>query len=116
MAKKNIIVKPLITEKTTKLAEDPNLNQYTFVVNRKANKVEIKKAVEDQFGVTVQAVNTSVLPGKKRSRIVKGRQTTGRTSPIKKAVVTIGEGEFIDGFYGDIEEVEDGLDTVEVEE
>lgn len=116
MAKKTIIIKPLITEKTTKLAENPNLNQYTFVVDRKANKIEIKKAVENQFGVTVQAVNTSVLPGKKRSRIVKGRQTSGRTSPIKKAIVTIGEGEFIDGFYGDVEEEVEGLDTVEVVE
>ncbi len=107
--KKNIIIRPILTEKTNALAENTLLNQYTFEVNKKANKVEIKKAVEEQFGVTVEAVNTSIRPGKPKARVVKGRHTKGRTSSIKKAIVTVAEGEFIDGFYG-----ESDLDQVEL--
>lgn len=115
MAKKVIIIKPLISEKSTQLAEDPTLNQYTFVVAKDANKIEIRKAVEEKFGVDVVAVNTSIRPGKNKSRVVKGRMVTGRTAPIKKAIVTVAEGQFIDGFYGteavDFEE----FDSEEVE-
>ncbi|MCH2022042.1 MAG: 50S ribosomal protein L23 [Saprospiraceae bacterium] len=105
---KNIIIRPILTEKTNALAENPLLNQYTFEVDKKANKVQIKKAVEEQFGVTVNAVNTSIRPGKAKARVVKGRHTKGRTSAIKKAIVTIAEGEYIDGFFGesDMNEVE----------
>lgn len=98
---KNIIIKPLITEKSTHLAENPSLNRYTFQVARSANKIEVKKAVEKQFGVTVLAVNTLIRPGKNKSRIVRGRTTKGRTSAIKKAIVTIAEGETIEEFYGE---------------
>jgi large subunit ribosomal protein L23 len=109
MARKNIIIKPILSEKTTALAGDPLLNQYTFQVVKKSNKLEIRKAIEEQFGVTVLSVNTSIRPGKSRSRVVKGRQTKGQTSPIKKAIVTIAEGESIDGFYGN-----DMLDEIEI--
>lgn len=95
-----ILIRPIITEKSTRLAENPKLNQYTFEVAKEANKIEIRKAVEAQFGVRVVSVNTSIRPGKNRSRIVKGNQTHGRTSAIKKAIVTVAEGEFIEGFYG----------------
>lgn len=98
---KQILIKPLLSDKSTRLAETPTQKQYTFVVNREANKIEIKKAVEEQFNVTVLAVNTSVRPGKKKSRVVKGRMTAGRTAPIKKAFVTIAPGQIIEGFYGD---------------
>jgi large subunit ribosomal protein L23 len=100
MAKKIIIIKPLISEKSTKLAEDIALNQYTFVVAKDANKITIRKAVEEKFGVNVVSVNTSIRPGKNKSRVVKGRMVKGSTSSIKKAVVTVAEGQFIDGFYG----------------
>lgn len=105
---KNIIIRPILTEKSNALADNPLLNQYTFEVLKSANKIEIKKAVEEQFGVTVDSVNTSVRPGKAKGRVVKGRQTKGRTSSIKKAVVSIAEGEFIEGYFGDVntEEVE----------
>jgi len=103
MSNKSIIIKPLISEKSTKLAEDTKLNQYTFVVVRGANKIEIRKAVEAKFNVNVVSVNTSVRPGKNKSRVVKGKQVKGKTSAIKKAFVTIAEGQFIDGFYGDID-------------
>jgi large subunit ribosomal protein L23 len=107
---KNIIIRPILTEKSNALAENPLLNQYTFEVLKSANKIEIKKAVEEQFDVTVNSVNTSIRPGKAKSRVVKGRHTKGRTSSIKKAIVTIAEGEYIDGFFGDM-----GVDTDEVE-
>lgn len=106
---KHIIIKPLITEKTTRLAEDPSLNKYTFQVVRSANKIEIKKAVEEQFGVTVLAVNTLIRPGKNKSRIVKGRMTKGRTSAIKKAIVTVAEGDIIEDFYGEEDLIEDDV-------
>lgn len=99
---KNIIIRPIITEKTTALAENPLLNQYTFQVEKKANKIQIKKAVEAQFGVTVVTVNTNIRPGKAKARVVKGRHTKGRTSSIKKAVVTVAGGQIIDGFYGEV--------------
>ncbi len=105
MANKAIIIKPLLSEKSTKMAEDIALNQYTFVVDKNANKIEIKKAVEKKFGVDVLAVNTSIRPGKKKSRVVKGRMVQGITSSIKKAVVTVAEGQFIEDFYGAAEEV-----------
>jgi large subunit ribosomal protein L23 len=107
MANKVIIIKPLISEKSTKMAENAVLNQYTFVVDRNSNKIEIRKAVEKKFGVTVVAVNTAVRPGKKKSRVVKGRYVHGKTSPVKKAYVTIAEGQFIEGFYGETAEVEE---------
>jgi large subunit ribosomal protein L23 len=106
---KNIIIRPILTEKTNALADNPLLNQYTFEVLKSANKIEIKKAVEEQFGVTVNSVNTSVRPGKAKSRVVKGRHTKGRTSSIKKAIVTIAEGEFIEGYFGDMD-----MDEVEL--
>jgi large subunit ribosomal protein L23 len=107
MANKVIIIKPLISEKSTKLAENTILNQYTFIVDKSANKIEIKKAVEAKFGITVVAVNTSVRPGKKKARVVKGRYVHGKTASIKKAYVTVAEGQFIEGFYGETAEVEE---------
>ncbi|MGB0916171.1 MAG: 50S ribosomal protein L23 [Flavobacteriales bacterium] len=94
-----VLVKPLITEKMTDLGE--KLGQYGFVVNRNANKVEVKQAVEAMYGVTVQSVNTMVIPGKKRSRNTKSKFIVGRTSAVKKAIVTLAEGETID-FYSNI--------------
>ncbi len=94
-----VLVKPLITEKMTELGE--KRGQYGFVVNRNANKVEVKDAVEKMYGVTVKSVNTMVIPGKKRSRNTKSKFIVGRTSAVKKAIVTLAEGESID-FYSNI--------------
>lgn len=94
-----ILVKPLITEKMTDQATE--LGQYGFVVNRKANKVEVKQAVEKMYGVNVKSVNTMIIPGKKRSRNTKTKFIVGRTSAVKKAIVTLAEGESID-FYSNI--------------
>tara|TARA_R110002072_G_scaffold163090_10_gene315476 strand:+ start:574 stop:864 length:291 start_codon:yes stop_codon:yes gene_type:complete len=94
-----ILVKPLITEKMT--GQAAKLGQYGFVVNRGANKVEVKQAVESMYGVTVKSVNTMVIPGKKRSRNTKSKFIVGRTSAVKKAIVTLAEGDTID-FYSNI--------------
>ena len=95
----NIIIKPVITEKMTDLGE--KLNRYGFIVHKKANKLQIKKAVEELYGVDVDAVNTMNFSGKKKSRNTKSGAITGRTSAYKKAIVTLAEGETID-FYSNI--------------
>ena len=95
---KNILVKPIMTEKSEELSE--NLNKYTFVVNKKANKIEIKKAIEDMYQVSVESVNTAIMPSKAKSRNTKAGLIRGRTSSYKKAVITLSEGEELD-FYGE---------------
>lgn len=111
---KQIIIKPLLSDKSNALADNPVLNQYTFVVNMDANRIEIKNAIEKQFGVTVENVNVSVLAGKKRGRVIKGRMTSGRKSPIKKAYVTVKQGDIIEGYYGIEEPIEETTDDAAV--
>jgi len=94
-----IIIKPVVTEKANGLSE--KLNRFSFRVERQANKIEIKKAVEEMYGVTVLSVNTAIMPGKKKSRNTKGGAINGRTSAYKKAVVTLKVGDNID-FYSNI--------------
>jgi large subunit ribosomal protein L23 len=96
----SIIVKPIITEKMTTISEKMT-NRFGFVVNRKANKIEIKKAVESLYGVKVELVNTMVYRGKTKSRNTKSGVITGKTSAVKKAIVTLAAGETID-FYSNI--------------
>ena len=94
----DILKKPLVTEKAS---EQNETGKYAFVVDRKANKVEIKKAVEDMYGVSVLSVNTMNYLGKSKSRHTKTGLVTGRKPSFKKAVVTIAEGDVID-FYSNI--------------
>ena len=94
-----IIKKPIITEKMTNQSEE--FNRYAFVVDRKANKIEIKKAVADMYDVTVDSVRTMVCIGKKRIRGTKSGMIVGKTSTYKKAIVTLVEGDSID-FYSNI--------------
>ncbi|MDR3351219.1 MAG: 50S ribosomal protein L23 [Prevotellaceae bacterium] len=94
-----IIIKPLITEKMTIQGE--KLNRYGFVVDRNANKLEIKKAVEEMYGVTVSTVNTVNYHGKRKSRYTKAGLLTGRTNHFKKAIVTLAGEDKID-FYSNI--------------
>jgi len=96
---KTIIVKPIITEKSTKLGE--KRNTYAFRVLRDANKLEIKKAVQEAYNVQIDAVNTSVTPGKKKVRYTKKGVASGMKSAYKKAYVTLKAGESID-FYGNV--------------
>jgi len=95
----NILIKPVITEKMTAQAE--KLNRFAFVVDRTANKIQIKKAVEETYDVTVSTVRTMVCIGKKRTRGTKSGFISGRTKTYKKAIVSLSEGDTID-FYSNI--------------
>ncbi len=96
---KQILIRPVITEKADALSESQG--QYTFVVNKDANKVEIKKAIHSIYNVEVASVNTIVVPSKAKSRNTKRGVVKGRVSGYKKAVVTLAEGETIN-IFGDI--------------
>ncbi len=93
---KIVLEKPVLTEKADTLSE--KLNQYTFIVDRKVNKLEIKKAVEEMYNVAVEAVNTMVIPGKIKNRNTKTGIVRGRKPAYKKAIVTLAQGEEIDLF------------------
>jgi len=95
----DIIVKPVVTEKMNAQAE--GLKKYGFIVNKKANKVQIKKAVEDLYGVTVESVNTMYYAGKRKSRFTRTGYVAGQRNAFKKAVITLREGDVID-FYSNI--------------
>lgn len=89
-----VLIKPILTEKAN--AQQEKLHRYAFKVARKANKLEIKKAVETFYNVSVVGVNTSVVPGKNKSRFTKAGVVNGRKPAYKKAYVTVAEGESID--------------------
>lgn len=93
------IIKPLVTEKMTGLTE--KLNQFGFLVRPEANKLQIKAEVEALYNVTVVSVNTANYAGKNKSRYTKAGLLNGRTNAVKKAIVTLKEGETID-FYSNI--------------
>lgn len=94
MKSSEVLIKPIVTEKSNKLSED--LNTYAFKVARKANKLEIRKAIEEFYGVTVAEINTIVVPGKAKSKFTKSGFITGRKPGYKKALVKLAEGETID--------------------
>lgn len=96
---KRILIKPVISEKSELLSEKSE--KYTFVVNKDANKLEIRQAVESFYSVNVTGVNTMVMPAKAKMRSTKRGYNTGRVSSFKKAIVTLAEGETID-IFGDI--------------
>ena len=89
-----ILIKPILTEKAN--AQQEKLSRYAFKVNRRANKLEIKTAVEQFYGVNVVDVNTMVVPGKSKTRSTKSGIISGVKSGYKKALVTVAEGESID--------------------
>jgi len=95
----DIIQKPIITEKLTLQGE--KLNRYGFIVSIRANKVEIRKSVENLYGVKVASVNTMRYGGKVKSRYTKAGILTGKTNAFKKAIVTLVDGDKID-FYSNI--------------
>lgn len=95
----DILLRPIVTEKFTKLGE--KLNQYGFVVERTANKIQIKKAVQTLYGVKVSDVNTMRYAGKVKSRFTKAGVIEGKMNAFKKAVITLVEGDKID-FYSNI--------------
>ena len=91
----DIILKPILTEKMAALGE--RLNRYAFEVNSKSNKIEIKNAIENAYGVNVKAVNTMKQGGGKRKMKYTNKGVSfQRTKLIKKAIVTLEEGDTID--------------------
>lgn len=90
----SILLKPIITEKAT--AESELRNRYSFVVQSKANKVEIKKAVEATYGVSVEKVRTINVRPDRKTKFTKTGIQHGKTNAVKKALVQLAEGETID--------------------
>ena len=90
----SILIRPLITEKMT--AQGEKLGRYGFVVDRKSNKVQIKSAIEKEYGVTVTGVRTMIVPGKDKTRYTKRNILRGGTGSWKKAIITLKAGENID--------------------
>jgi large subunit ribosomal protein L23 len=89
-----ILIKPILSEKAN--AQQESLRRYAFKVNRRANKLEIKTAIEQFYGVNVLEVNTLVVPGKNKTRSTKSGIISGVKSGYKKALVTVAEGETIE--------------------
>ena len=112
------IIKPLVTEKMTKITDKSSVERtykvkgeertkkaetkFGFIVKPEANKIEIKKEVESLYNVTVIAVNTMKYAGKRSSRYTKAGLVRGQKNAFKKAIVTLKEGDTID-FYSNIE-------------
>ena len=94
MRPSEVLIKPILTEKAN--GQQESLRRYAFRVARKANKLEIKKAVEAMYGVTIVDVNTIVVPGKNKTRYTKKGFVQGQKPAFKKALVTVAEGETID--------------------
>ncbi len=93
----DILIRPILTEKALKLSEEKN--QYAFEVHRKATKEEIKKAVEEKFGVKVESVRTVIIQGKRKVRFTRKGIQEGKKPDIKKAYVTLSKDSKID-YYG----------------
>jgi len=101
-AASEIVIGPVITERTYQLYTQ---GRYTFRVARSANKTEIKKALEEQYeaqGITVRDVNTVTMRGKSRRSFRRIGGAVGHTSGWKKAIVTLGEGQKIEGLFGSV--------------
>ena len=95
----NILFKPIITERASKISE--RLNQYTFLVNKRSNKIQIKKAVEDIYDVKVDNVSTINYGSERKKRYTKNGIQNGKSNSIKKAIVKLAEGDKID-FYDNL--------------
>ena len=95
----SILIKPIIAEKAT---NDSELhNSYAFVVDKKANKIDIKKAVETAYGVSISSVKTLNYPVQKNTKFTKKGLVTGKKGAYKKAIIQLAEGESID-FYNNL--------------
>lgn len=96
MRTSEVLIRPRVTEKAN--AQMEKSNRYTFVVDKRANKEEIKVAVEEFYNVKVAKVNTSNTPAKTKSRYTKTGFVSGRKQGFKKAIVTLVDGDMIDLF------------------
>lgn len=95
----SILIKPIITEKATNDSE--LYNRYAFVVDKRANKIEIKDAVESAYGVSIENVRTMNYPVQRNTKYTKKGLVTGSKAAYKKAIVQLAEGESID-FYNNL--------------
>ncbi|NLP58281.1 50S ribosomal protein L23 [Lutibacter sp. B1] len=95
----SILIKPIITEKATNDSE--LFNRYAFVVDKKANKLEIKTAVEQAYGVSIESVKTMNYPVNRKTKYTKSGIVQAKSGAYKKAIVQLAEGENID-FYSNI--------------
>ena len=95
----DILIKPVITEKSNQLTEKEN--KFVFVVDKNANKLSIKKAIESMYSVSVDNVRTMIMPAKAKVRFTKAGVANGRKKAYKKAIVSLVEGDTID-FYSNI--------------
>jgi len=95
----SVLIKPIITEKMS--ADSELFNRYGFYVNPKANKLQIKEAVETSYGVTVEKVRTMNYGPERRTRYTKTGIQHGKTNSRKKAIVDVAEGDIID-FYNNL--------------
>lgn len=95
----SILIKPIITEKATNDSE--LYNRYAFVVDKKANKLEIRNAVAEAYGVEIESVRTMNYPVKRNTKYTKSGIVQAMKGGYKKAIVQLAEGESID-FYSNI--------------
>ena len=93
-----ILKKPIVTEKVSEMNES---GVYGFIVDPKANKIQIKEAIEKMYGVNIESIRTMNYLGKKKMRYTKSRIIEGRAPSYKKALVKVADGEIID-FYSNI--------------
>jgi large subunit ribosomal protein L23 len=96
---KQILIRPMITEKAEKLST--KRNQYTFLVARDSNKIEVSNAVAKMYNVTVDSVNTLMMPGKPKARNTRTAILKGKKPSYKKAIVTLKPGDEINIFGDD---------------
>ena len=94
-----VLRKPLLTEKVAQLTE--KLNRYAFIVDPRANKIQIKAAIEKMYGVNITDVNTMRYVGKLKTRNTKAGAVSGRSAAYKKAIITLKDGDNLD-FYSNI--------------
>ncbi|MDE3255595.1 MAG: 50S ribosomal protein L23 [Bacteroidota bacterium] len=92
----DVLIRPVITEKVN--AQMETSGRYTFVVDKRSNKLEIKKAIEEFYNVKVVDIHTMVVPGKNKTRFTKSGLLTGTKSSYKKATITLAQGDSIDLF------------------
>lgn len=93
----SVLIRPLVTEKVSAMNEK---GRYGFIVDKKANKIEIRQAVEKMYGVNVESVNTMNYDGKRKARYTRSRVIEGKKKDFKKAIITLAEGEEIDFYSG----------------
>ncbi len=91
---RKVVIEPVLSEKALRVKDENN--QYIFRVDKKANKIEIKYALEKRFAVKVDSVRIMNVKGKPRQRFTRGGRVSGFTASWKKAIVSLGEGEKLD--------------------